>query len=56
MSKPTDVEPEPCDTCSTGIAWMLCFDGFRRCRTCVYQFAEDMGWLDENPERATTRQ
>jgi hypothetical protein len=37
-------DTEPCETCDTGIATMTCFDGIRRCRTCVTIYASVMGW------------
>lgn len=46
MSWVTD--PEPCDDCATGIMYFVCFDGVRRCRNCVREYAHLMGW-DEPP-------
>ncbi len=43
-----EISLEPCDTCETGIAKMVCFDGKRRCRTCILRFSESQGWLDAN--------
>lgn len=37
-------DPEPCDTCRTGVMLFVCFDGVRRCRRCVRIYAEERGW------------
>lgn len=39
-----DVDPEPCDTCRTGIQYMMSWDGKRRCKNCVTDYAHKMGW------------
>jgi hypothetical protein len=38
------VDPEPCDTCDTGICYMHCWDRKRRCRNCVQELARKFGW------------
>lgn len=38
------VNPEPCETCETGIEYFTCWDGRRRCRNCVQDYARKMGW------------
>lgn len=43
------MDPEPCDDCDTGISYMVCYDGIRRCRTCVNNLAAAHGW-DRMPE------
>src|SRR5688500_8931140 len=45
ISNPPD--PEPCDTCETGISRYVCYDDIRRCRTCVFKFAKEKGWMDD---------
>ena len=37
---------EPCDDCDTGIAYINCYDGVRRCRNCVHVLAREKGWYD----------
>lgn len=44
--------PEPCQTCSTGLQYMKCHDGVLRCRTCVNELARANGW-DEKGEGET---
>lgn len=39
-----DVDPEPCETCDTGIQYMKCWDGRVRCRNCVQSLARKMEW------------
>lgn len=46
LDHPVISEPEPCDDCATGIMYFVCYDGVRRCRNCVRQHADDMGWND----------
>lgn len=40
------LDPEPCDDCDTGIQYLICFDGVRRCHSCVWAYAEKNGWND----------
>lgn len=57
------VNPEPCETCETGIEYITCWDGRKRCRNCVQDYARKMGWdkmelsdvAAEKAERAAKR-
>lgn len=37
-------DPEPCDTCRIGVMLFVCYDGVRRCRRCVREYADERGW------------
>jgi hypothetical protein len=45
----SSLDPEPCDDCDTGIQYIICFDGVRRCTACVWEYAVAHGW-DRPPE------
>jgi hypothetical protein len=47
-----EVNPEPCESCRTGIEYMTCWDGRRRCKNCVQEYARKMGWdkMELSPE------
>ncbi len=38
------VDPEPCETCTTGIRYIMSWDSVGRCRNCVMDYARKMGW------------
>lgn len=38
------VDPEPCQTCDTGIVYINCWDGKARCRNCVQSLGSRLGW------------
>lgn len=44
MDELYDRDPEPCDTCRIGISLFVCYDGVRRCRRCVREYADARGW------------
>lgn len=37
-------DPEPCDTCRTGVMLFVCYDGVRRCKKCIKVYADERGW------------
>jgi hypothetical protein len=39
-----NVDPEPCQDCDTGIQFMTCWDGRKRCRNCVQALGRKFGW------------
>lgn len=43
------MDPEPCDDCDTGISMFFGFDGIRRCKHCVWEYAVKNGW-DQMPD------
>lgn len=36
--------PEPCEFCSSGMAWMKCHDDRLRCNNCVHKYANEVGF------------
>ncbi len=39
-----NVDPEPCQTCDTGIVYIHCWDHKARCRNCVQTVARELGF------------